>query len=318
MISSFPLRFSALLAGLLTACPTAPAPEPDLHSAPFGAGRLTVAVSIPPQAWLAERLGGDLVEVQVLMPAGASPATYELSPRQVVALDHARLYLAVGHPDFPFEQRLLDRWVAHREDLTVVTMTAELGPLAFAGHGHDPPGTAGSTGAEIDPHIWVAPETMAAVAEPVSRALVALDPEHATTYRRRLESLLAEIAALDRELRTAFADLPRRRFWVYHPAWGYLARQYGLEQVAMEAGGKELSAARLVALIDRAREEEVSVVFVQRGFSERAARALATEAGARVEVLDPLARDWPANLRQVASRLRAAMGGTGAPSARLR
>ena len=302
--STVALPSSLLLAGLLLvgACAGEPHGGPG---APETGGepehnRVLVVVSIPPLAWLVERLGGDRVETRVLLPPGSSPVTYEPTPRQVVELDHARLVVAIGHPDFPFERRLLDRLLTHRPELPVLEMTAALtetvgpSPLPLQDHGHDP-------------HVWVAPETMAAVAEPLAAALRRLDPDHATEYRDRLAALQEEIATLDRELTAAFADLPRRRFWVYHPAWGYLARQYGLEQVALETGGKELGAARLVALTERARREGVSVIFVQRGFSDRAARALAAHIGARIEVLDPLARDWPENLRTVAAKLRTAL-----------
>lgn len=304
---------SLLLFGACTGERSGAPDAPEIGSP--GRERLLVVVSIPPLAWLVEHLGGDRVETRVLLPPGASPVTYEPTPRQVVELDRAHLVVAVGHPDFPFERRLLHRLLAHRPELPVLEMTAALteaaGPssLPLEGHGHDSaPSTEGEdAGAETDPHVWVAPETMTAVAEPVAAVLWGLDPEHAAAYRHRLTSLEEEIAALDRELTAAFADLPRRRFWVFHPAWGYLARQYGLEQVALESGGKELGAARLVALTERARREGVSVIFVQRGFSDRTARALAAQIGARIEVLDPLARDWPANLRSVAAKLRTAL-----------
>jgi len=310
---------AGIVLSLLALSPSA-CSGPPVGGVPAGSDRaspevaLEVAVSIPPLAWLVERLGGDRVTTQVLLPPGSSPATYEPSPRQVVALDRARLYVAVGHPDFPFERRLLDRLLAHRRSLPVVALTSGLGELALR-HGHgeenDRPRNPGKTRSvgdpEIDPHVWVAPETMAAAAEPVARALAEVDPEGADTYRRNLAALRREIEQLDRELEALLGDLPHRRFWVYHPAWGYLARQYGLEQMALEAGGKELSPARLVRLVERARQEGVSVIFVQRGFSDRAARALAAETGARVEVLDPLAYDWPENLWSVATRLREAL-----------
>lgn len=277
---------------------------------------LEVAVSIPPLAWLVDRLGGERVRTQVLLPPGSSPTTYEPSPRQVVALDRARLFVAVGHPDFPFERRLLDRLLAHRENLPVVAVTSGLGDMALGhdhgphadGHGHETElDHEADPNRDIDPHVWVAPAAFAAVAETVARALAERDPEGADLYLEKLAALRKEITRLERQLDADLGDLPRRRFWVYHPAWGYLARQYGLEQVALEAGGKELSPRRLVALIERARQERVAVIFVQRGFSDRAARALAELAGARVEVLDPLAYDWPENLRSVATQLRKAL-----------
>jgi len=303
-----PTRFLlalTLLAGLLTslliACGDDGGSPPSPSEAGATPGPIPVAVSLPPQAWLVERLGGERVTVSVLLPPGTSPATYELSPQQVVALDRARLFVAVGHPAFPFERQVLGRLLGHRRDLTVVEMTGHLGALTLPGHGH------GEEPEGIDPHVWTAPQTMLAAAEGVAAALARLDPAHADAYRANLDDLRRQIAELDRELAARFAAAPGRRFWVLHPAWGYLARQYGLEQVALESGGKEMSAARLVATTEQARREDVRVIFVQRGFSDRTARALAREIGARVVELDPLARDWPGNLRRVAAKLAPAL-----------
>jgi zinc transport system substrate-binding protein len=102
---------------------------------------------------------------------------------------------------------------------------------------------------------------------------------HAAEYQTNLARFLADIDALDRDITRLLSGIGQRRFLVYHPAWGYFAKQYGLEQVAIEAEGKEPSPVRLMALVRWAREQSVKTVFVQKGFSTKGAEAIAREIG---------------------------------------
>jgi zinc transport system substrate-binding protein len=267
---------------------------------------IAVTVAVPPQAWLVERIGGERVEVTVMVPPGAAPDGYEPTPHQVLALGGSRLYVAVGHAAFPFERDYLA--AVARPELEVVDMAAGVEPLAAG------PRTGSRTGprtgrgsAELDPHVWLSPTAMAAAARGVAAALERIDPEGAATYRAGRDRVLAEIAALDRDLRATLAGVRGRRFLVYHPAWGYFAAEYGLVQTAIERGGKDPGPAELAGLVESARREGISTVFVQSGFSDRAARVIAAQIGAEVVAVDPLARDWPDNLRRVAAAFRRAM-----------
>lgn len=262
---------------------------------------LQVAVSVPPQAFFVERLGGEHVRVEVMVPPGTSPDSYEPTPQQVLALARARLYVAVGHPGFTFETAHLGRLLADRPALPVVDMAEGIAflPLEEPGHG-------GS-----DPHVWVAPATVRVAAANIARGLAAADPAHAAVYRENLNRFEGEIEALDRFIHSRLDGLPHRRFWVYHPAWGYFAAEYGLEQVALEEEGKEAGPARLVGLVEQARREGVRTLFVQQGFSDKSARLIAGEIGARLVVLDPLAYDWLDNLRRVTFALEEALGENG-------
>jgi zinc transport system substrate-binding protein len=145
---------------------------------------------------------------------------------------------------------------------------------------------------------------VAVAAGNIARALEAADPAGAPLYRANLRSFLDEIGRLDREIRAEVAASPSRKFIVYHPGWGYFARQYGLEQIAIEAEGKEPSAARMIRLIDRARREGVHLVFIEGGFPRKSAQVIADAIGGRVVTADPQMKDWPDNLRHVAAALR--------------
>jgi zinc transport system substrate-binding protein len=287
-----------LLVLLLAACRPA-LPPPD-------AGRLRVAVSVPPQRYFVERIGGRHVEVEVMIPPGYSHVDYPLTPRQLLALSRARLYVAVGHPAFEFERARIEPLLPDLPDLEVVDMSRGMRLLAGPGEGSE--GHHHFGGAGGDPHVWVAPETVAVAARNIAAALERIDPAHAAEYRANLQRFEADIASLDREIRSRLAPAQGSGFLVYHPTWGYFAREYGLRQLAIEAEGKEPSAARLIQLIDGAKREGVKVVFVQSGFPRKSAQVIADAVGARVLVADPQDPDWLGNLRRVSRELEEALG----------
>jgi zinc transport system substrate-binding protein len=285
-----------LLLPLLSACrPAAPAAE---------AGRIRVAVSVPPQAYFVERIGGPRVEVAVMIPPGYSHVDYPLTPRQVVALSRARLYVAVGHPAFEFERARIAPLLAELPGVEVVDMSRGMRLIAGEGEGSEHDGHAHASG---DPHVWVAPETVAVAARNIAAALAHIDPAHAAEYRANLRRFEADVAALDRDIRSRLEPERGSPFMVYHPTWGYFAREYGLRQVAIEAEGKEPSAARLIRLIDEAKRQRVKVVFVQGGFPRKSAQVIADAVGGRVLVADPQERDWLGNLRRVTRELSEAL-----------
>lgn len=268
---------------------------------PSGSQRLRVAVSVPPQAYFVERIGGDRVAVEVMIPPGFSHVDYPLTPRQMAALADTDLYVKVGHPAFDYERRYIDPWLLQAPRVRIVDMSQGMRLLEgeeehAEDHEHDH--------GDGDPHVWVAPDTVAVAARNIARALEVADPAGAPVYRANLGAFLEEIRQLDREIRAGLAEAQSRKFMVYHPEWGYFARQYGLEQIAIEAEGKEPSAARMIRLIDRARGERVRVVFIEGGFPRKSAQVIADAVGGRVVVADPQQKDWPNNLRRVAAAFR--------------
>lgn len=282
---------AALLA--LAACRSAPGSTPDAPGDP----RLRVAVSVPPQAYFVERIGGDRVAVEVMIPPGFSHVDYPLTPRQMAALSTTDIYIKVGHPSFDYERRYIDPFLERAPRVRIVDMSQ--GMQLIAGHGevhHDHGGG--------DPHVWVAPETVAVAAGNIARALIAADPAGAPLYQANLHAFLEEIDRLDREIRAELAAAPTKKFIVYHPGWGYFARQYGLEQIAIEAEGKEPGAAQMIELIDRARREGVRLVFIEGGFPRRSAQVIADAIDGEVVLADPQRKDWPDNLLQVAAAFR--------------
>ena len=247
--------------------------------------RPVVVVSVLPQAYFVERLAGDLVDIEVMIPPGASPSAYEPTIGQLRAMSGASLYVKVGHPSFPFERAWLDRLLSERGDLTVVDCAGDLKE------------------ANDDPHIWLSLGCVRAIAPKIAAALSDLLPERRLDFERNLQDLLVEVDALDTEIHTLLDPYAGRQVLVFHPAWSYFTREYGLEQIAIESEHKEPSPHQLAELIDEARRAGFQVIFVQPQLSRRSAELVASELNAEVVVLDPLARDWLSNMRHVAETI---------------
>lgn len=263
--------------------------EPD-------ARRPGVVVSVPPQAWFVGKLAGEEVELSILIPPGASPALYEPTLRQMRELDRARIFVTVGHPRFPFERAWGTELLRGRSHLRVVSASE------------------GCATVPEDPHVWLSPDCAASMTRRLADALADELPGRADSIRDREERLLERIADLDRELAEALAPFRGERFLVFHPALGYFARSYGLEQVAIEHRSGEPNPFELGSVLRRAREGGIHTVFVQPQFSHEAAELAARELpDGRLSTVDPLGYDWPVTMREVADRLVASFrrGGEG-------
>jgi zinc transport system substrate-binding protein len=286
--------------------------------APAGGGAtsddLTVTVSIVPQQYFVERIGGDRVTVNVMVRPGNNPATYEPKPEQLKSLDRSVAYFSIG---VPFEQAWLDRIAEANPDMVMVDTIADIERMPMASHHHhdeDEEGHADDDHSEDeaglpDPHVWVSPALVKVQAQVIYEALAALDPESEAAYRANLDAFIADIEALEGDIQATLAELESSKFIVFHPAWGYFAHDFGLEQVPIEVGGQEPSAQELAALIEEAQEENIRVIFAQPEFSTSDAETIAREIGGEVLLISPLAPDWLANMRQVAEAFAKVLAG---------
>ena len=261
--------------------------------------RPMVFVSIPPQAWLVKRLAGDAADVQTLLAAGANPHTYEPTAQQLKKLSGASLYLTVG---MPFEVPLAAHATKLNAALTVAAMDAGIAKRGGHTHEHGEPGHVCADDGS-DPHIWLAPHLMYAMASNTVAALERLLPQQRETLSANFEKTAAEIRVTDNAVCGRLDGLTVRTWVVYHPSWAYFAETYGLTLLAVEEDGKSPSAKHLAGVIRQAQAAGVRTVFTEPQYSKRPAQTLAKQLGARLAVIDPLAEDWPATLRDVADKL---------------
>ncbi len=265
-------------------------------------GRLSVFVSIMPQKYFVEKIGGEFVNVSVMVQPGASPAIYEPKPAQMVALSKARIYFAVG---VPFEAVWLERIVRADPNLIVVHTQEGIRKRTMREHRHQ---ERRHDHQIRDPHIWLSPPLVMILARNILDALCRIDPSHCAAYDRNCKQFIIELVELDAEIRKIFAGHGRgKAFMVFHPAWGYFAEAYGLEQIPIEIEGKEPKAAELQYLIEHARQRGIKVIFVQPQFSAKSAKTIARAIGGKVAYADPLALDWAENLRKQAAIFEGAL-----------
>ncbi len=273
------------------------------------AAPLKVLVSILPQKYFVERIGGSLVDVSVMVQPGASPATYEPKPRQMADLTRTSIYFAIGAP---FEATWLKRISETNPAMKIVPTQAGIEKRRMeADRHHDQPGAKETgddhSGEILDPHIWTSPPLVEIQARNILTALVEADPGHAETYRENHRKLDSDLKELDLELREMFAERQGLEFLVFHPAWGYFADTYGLHQVPVEIEGKEPKPAQLRNLIELARKKGIKVIFVQPQFSARSAEVVASSIGGQVVPADPLAENWLENMREQARKFKEAL-----------
>ncbi len=279
---------------------------------------LDVTVSIPPQKYFLEKIGGDLVRVNVLVPDNSDPHTYEPKPQQLAALSEAEAYVLVG---LGFEQPWLEKLKAANGGMRLIDSAEGITPLEVEEHDHDHGNEANKddhdhdhdhhteegkeTGAVMvaDPHIWLSPTLVKQQASTIAEALSQLDPDNREKYEANLANFLQEISQLDQELRQNLQPLPQRKFIVFHPSWGYFAQDYGLQQIPIEVEGQEPSAQELKELINTAKSNDLTVVFAERQFSAKSSEAIAAEIKGQVDTLDPLAANWSDNLTTVAQKI---------------
>lgn len=272
--------FSLLIAGFLSACSPQPASQEK-----------TLYVSILPMRSLVKEIVGENFRIEVLVPPGASPETFEPTPRQFIGLNEAQLVFNVGLLEF--ETALLDKI----EDRTkIVDLSRGIvrieGSCAHAGRN-------GSDHAHgVDPHVWTSPRALQRMAENAYEAIHARWPDSAK-YTANHARLQEELRQLDLRTAEKIARSGIRYFIIYHPALTYYARDYGLRQEAVEADGKEPSAKRLTALIRQARKDGIGRILYQSQFPVSVVETIARDIGAECTEIDPLREDAIANIDSI-------------------
>ncbi|WP_233564708.1 metal ABC transporter solute-binding protein, Zn/Mn family [Methanohalophilus sp. RSK] len=251
--------------------------------------KTTVVVSILPQAEFVEKVGGEHVKTIVMIPPGASPATYEPTSGKLKELSKAEIYVKVGS-GLPFEKVWLKKIKGINEDILLVNSSKgiDLRPM----------------GEGMDPHVWNDPNNAIIMVDNIYKALIEVDPSNEETYTQNRDSYIGELKSLDMEIQETLENKSENSFMVYHPAWGYFAERYDLNMVPIETEGKEASARQLSKIITFAKQENITVIFVQSQFSTQSAEAVAEEIDGKVVKVDPLARNYTDNMYKVTEAFR--------------
>ncbi len=282
---------SLLFIGLLLACQ--PAKKTDRKD--------VITVTILPQKYFVERIAGELAEINVLVPPGASPELYSLTPSQLKDVVYSKAWLRMGHVGF--ELSWADKIMAANRDMETFMLSEGIDLIVGDEEQHDDHFHPGG----VDPHFWMAPREVSIIAENTLKALLELYPGQEEQFRDNFEKLKADIEETDRHISEVLADTRIRSFLVFHPALTYFARQYGLEQVALEKKGKEPSPKHVKEVIQMAREKNIRVIFIQKEFDRSNAQVIAQEIGGSIIQINPLDYNWLEQMEETTENLKNAL-----------
>jgi len=268
--------------------------------------KTNVIVSITPQKTFVQKIAKDLVDITVMVAPGSSPHAYEPKPSQMMALSKADIYFSIG---VEFEKVWLDRFKSQNKNLSIVDISANVQKMAISAdhhheehHEHEDHEEHIHTG--LDPHTWVAPKNVAIMAQSIYESLVKIAPQNTKEFKKNLAIFLQEIASTDQQIKNTLKDLPKdSKFMVFHPSWGYFAKAYDLEQVALEVEGKSPQPKKIIEIIKEAKEERVKVIFTQPEFSDKSAKIIAQESNVKVQKISPLNPKWSENLIYMAEKI---------------
>jgi zinc transport system substrate-binding protein len=263
--------------------------------------RIGVVVSITPLAEFVEAVGGDKVGVSVMVPPGASPHAYEPTPSQLIKVSNADIFVKAGS-GVEFELVWMDKIIETNRDMLVADSSEGIELIqSVEEDGHEDEEEHEHGG--LDPHIWTSPINAVRMVANIYEALARIDPDNKSYYEDNRDLYVKELEALDTDIRSQLTRSGVKEFIVFHPAWGYFARDYGLEEIPIEVEGKEPSAEDMARLIEEAQEKGIEVIFVEPQFNPQSAQVIANAIGGVVVSIDPLARDYAENLRKVAGKL---------------
>ncbi|MFW5820465.1 MAG: metal ABC transporter solute-binding protein, Zn/Mn family [Bacteroidota bacterium] len=263
-----------------------------------------LSVSILPQKYFAEQIAGPDYKINVLIPPGASPASYEPSPRQMQELANSDVYLRIG--EIAFEKTWIRKYQDSNPGLPFFNVSKGI-ELIYSEHdheeedGHEEHETHRHEGA--DPHVWMSPENARIIAKNTFEALSETYPSDADHFLEGYKGLLQTIDEIDSLFEIHLPALREKEFLIYHPALTYLARDYGMKQHVLEFEGKEPPPSHIAKIIETARKHGIEFIFVQKQFSSDNAKSLSGEIGAKVISIDPLNENWPEEMKTILNHL---------------
>jgi zinc transport system substrate-binding protein len=258
-----------------------------------------VLVTLSPYKFFVEKIAGDTLDINVMVPAGSSAHTYEPTPKQMLSASHADLWFIIGEP---FEHRALAVLQTHNPKLITIDMRQGI-DLIYA-HEGDPENASCvchcHTG--VDLHFWLSPKLAKQQAKTIAEALIRYYPERKNRYIQNLEMFLKELDLLNEEIIKILSPLQNRVILVSHPAYAYFCRDYKIRQLSIEFEGKDPTPQQLTKLLQKAHQNQIRTIFTQRQYSNKGAKLIAAELNAKIVELDPYSEDYINSMREIATR----------------
>lgn len=252
---------------------------------------VTVTVTISPYKYFVDQITKGKVDVNVMVSNGNNPETYEPYAQQMMELSKSALYLKVG--SIGFEQTWMKKLQDNAPDMKVIDTSVGIKP-------------AKTPGGNIDPHVWMSCSNARIIASNILKALCELEPKNKAFFEKNYQSLLSIIDKRDSTIKESFKKDPDlvRKFVIYHPILTYFARDYQLEQLAIEEEGREPSASQLKSLIERARKEKIKFCLIQAEFANRNTTTFINESHTKPMDINPLQGDWNRAMQEAAAAVQ--------------
>ena len=250
--------------------------------------KIEVIVSLGPQVEFVKAVGGDKVEVTLMVPPGADPHTYEPLPDQLNHVSKAQMYVEVGTP-VEFELNYMDKLKSLNPSMLVVNSSRGIDLIPNIAENEN----------SSDPHVWVSPKNAKIMVENIYQGLVQIDPNNTGYYTTNRDNYMVQLDELDANITKSLEGKENSQIIVYHPAWAYFCKDYNLHQIPIESEGKEPTSQEIAAVIDFARKNNVKVIFIEPQYSPKSAEVIASEINGKVLKIDDLAQNYIENLKNV-------------------
>lgn len=256
-----------------------------------------VSVSILPQKYLIEKIVGDQYKVNVMVPEGASPASYEPSPKQITDLAHSALYFRIG--EIVFEKTWMDKIASQNPNLEIINLSEGIEMIESNDHHHAHPSEEENPHLSVNPHIWMSPDNMRKMSYKCYHSMIKKFPKDSVIFKKNFPLLLKEIDSIDSLYESSRTELRGLNFLIYHPALSYLAKDYSMVQHVLEFEGKDPSPSHMLMIIKEAKKHNISYIFIQKQFNIENAKSLAREINARILSIDPLSENWDEQMTEI-------------------
>jgi len=274
------------------------------------ANKPQLTVTILPQKYFVQKIVKDKFDINVMVKPGSSPHNFEPKPSQMKALNSSKAYFLVGEPS---ELAWLDRFKQNAKNTLFVDTTVGIEKIAMIEHSHndedehhhDPHEHHEHKHSEdgLDPHIWLDPICVKIQAKNIYEAMLKIDEKNSSFYKANYEKFIQELDNLHKEIKGILAPHKGKSFMVFHPSWGYFAKQYELNQISIEIEGKVPKPSELVILVEEAKEHNIKIIFVAPQFSQKSAKAISKNIGGRVVSIDPLSENWRSSMIKTAKEI---------------
>lgn len=243
-----------------------------------------VTVSIAPQKYFVDAISGEQVEVNVFVPAGSSPDSYEPNPKRMTDLQKSKAFIQMGN--FGFEMAWMPKIKSQFEHLKVYTANQGISLRTDEEHGENP-------------HVWMSAKQSKIMAQNIYHALVECFPEKQEQFTQNMKLLEAELDSIDQLYTSTLDTLSQRTFLIFHPALDYMAADYGLVQLALEEHGKEPSPNHLMHISNEAKNQQVKLILIQKEFDVENAQVIAKQIDGKIVQINPLDENWKAQQLEI-------------------